>query len=158
RLKGEVAEYIGSRRSVEPDSIGGYYAGQRAIYEASILSNLMEKKYGDRIDRRAHHHDLVLKAFDESLARLKPDHVDILICPHGANSLEEVTQFPEMFEAFEKLRKQGKAGHFGVSAHSDPGRVLEGVVKAGVYSMAMVAYNVVNHAYVDSGLDAAHRA
>src|SRR5689334_11153 len=45
RLKAEVAEYIRSRRAVESDSMGGYYAGQRAVYEASILSNAMEKKY-----------------------------------------------------------------------------------------------------------------
>src|SRR5262245_21384026 len=84
RLKGEAAEYIKSRRGVESDHIGGYYAGQRNVYEASILSNFMEKKYGDRIDRRAHHHDLILSAFEESLKRLKTDHVDILVCPHGA--------------------------------------------------------------------------
>jgi aryl-alcohol dehydrogenase-like predicted oxidoreductase len=158
RLKGEAAEIIRERRALEPDYLGGYYPGQRQVYEASILSNVMEKKYGGRIDRRAQHHDLILTALDESLARLKTDHVDILFCPHGANSLMEVTAYPEMFEAFEKLRKQGKVRHFGVSAHSDPAAVLEGAVKAGVYSMAMVAYNVVNHEYVDKALDTAHAA
>jgi aryl-alcohol dehydrogenase-like predicted oxidoreductase len=158
RLKAEAAEVMTARRALNPDYMGGYYQGQRRVYEASILSNVMEKKYGGRIDRRAHHHDLILTAFDQSLSRLKTDHVDILICPHGANSLEEVTEFPEMFEAFEKLRKQGKVRHFGVSAHSDPARVLEGVVKAGVYSMAMVAYNIMNHEYVDQALDGARKA
>jgi aryl-alcohol dehydrogenase-like predicted oxidoreductase len=158
RLQGEAAEIIRARHGVEADYIGGYYPGQRRIYEASILSNVMEKEYGDRIDRRANYHDLILTAFEESLARLKTDHVDILVCPHGANSFEEVTQFPEMFEALEKLRKQGKVRHFGVSAHSDPAGVLEGVAKAGVYSMAMVAYNIVNHEFVDKALDTAMRA
>ena len=158
RLKGEADEFMRERRALEPDSMGGYFRGQRAAYEASILSNVMEKKYGGRIDRRAHHHDLILKALDESLGRLQTDHVDILFCPHGANSYMEVTAFPEMFEAFEKLRKQGKVRHFGVSAHSDPASVLEGAVKAGVYSMAMVAYNVVNHEFVDKALDTAHAA
>ena len=60
RLKGEAAEVMTARRALEPDYIGGYYSGQRGIYESSILSNVMEKKYGDRIDRRAHHHDLIL--------------------------------------------------------------------------------------------------
>jgi aryl-alcohol dehydrogenase-like predicted oxidoreductase len=158
RLKGEAEEIIRSRRGVEPDYMGGYFRGQRSVYEASILSNVMEKKYGLRIDRRANHHDLILTALDESLARLKTDHVDILFCPHGANSYMEVTAFPEMFEAFEKLRKAGKVRHFGVSAHSDPAAVLEGAVKSGVYSMAMVAYNVVNHEFVDKALDIAHAA
>ena len=158
RLKAEAAEVMTARRALNPDYMGGYFQGQRRVYEASILSNVMEKKYGGRIDRRAHHHDLILTELDHSLSRLKTDHVDILICPHGANSLEEVTEFPEMFEAFEKLRKQGKVRHFGVSAHSDPARVLEGVAKGGVYSMAMVAYNIMNHEYVDKALDAAQQA
>ena len=158
RLKAEAAEVMRGRRALEPDYMGGYFAGQRSVYEASILSNVMEKKYGGRIDRRASHHDLILTALDESLKRLRTDHVDILFCPHGANSYMEVTAFPEMFEAFEKLRKQGKVRHFGVSAHSDPAAVLEGAVKSGVYSMAMVAYNVVNHEFVDKALDAAHAA
>lgn len=158
RLKAEATEIMRDRRALEPDYMGGYFSGQRAVYEASILSNVMEKKYGGRIDRRAHHHDLILKSLDESLSRLKTDHVDILFCPHGANSSMEVTAFPEMFEAFEKLRKTGKVRHFGVSAHSDPAAVLEGAVKSGVYSMAMVAYNVVNHEFVNKALDTAHAA
>jgi predicted aldo/keto reductase-like oxidoreductase len=36
--------------------------------------------------------------------------------------------------------------------------VLRGCVDAGVYSVAMVAYNVINHRYVDSALDRAHEA
>jgi predicted aldo/keto reductase-like oxidoreductase len=158
RLKSEAAETMRARGALEPDYFGGYYPGQRRVYEASVLSNVMEKKYGHRIDRRAAYHDTVLRAADDALARLQTDHVDIFICPHGANSAEEVTRFPEMFEALEKLRKQGKARYFGVTAHSDPAAVLEGAARSGVYSMAMVAYNIINHAYVDKALDVAARA
>lgn len=158
RLQSEAAEVMRERRALEPENIVGYFPGQRASYEASILSNVMEKKYGGRIDRRAAHYDLILKALDESLSRLGTDHVDILMCPHGANSVEEVTGFPEMFEAFEKLRKQGKVRHFGVSSHTDPAAVLRGLVKTRVYSAAMVAYNIANHEYVDPALEAAVQA
>jgi predicted aldo/keto reductase-like oxidoreductase len=79
------------------------------------------------------------------------------MCPHAANSYDE-TQFPEIFEAFEVIKKAGKARHLGVSGHSDPGGVLQGAAESGEYSVAMVAYNIVNGRYMQEALDAAQKA
>lgn len=158
RLMGEAQERIRARQADAPDYYCGYFAGQRRQLEASALSNAMSKRYGDRIDRRREYHDLIIRSIDESLKRLGTDHVDIMMCPHGANSREEVTGFPEILEAFETLRKQGKVHHLGVSAHTDPAGVLEGAVAAKLYSVAMIAYNVVNHGYVDQAIDKAAAA
>jgi predicted aldo/keto reductase-like oxidoreductase len=79
------------------------------------------------------------------------------MCPHGASSRAE-TQVPEIHETFERLREQGKVRALGVSAHNDPAGVLRGAIASGVYSVAMVAYNVVNHARVAPALAEAKAA
>jgi len=80
------------------------------------------------------------------------------MCPHGASTPHEVLDHPEIFEAFEVLRKQGKARYFGVSAHTDPAGILDAAVKAKVYSAAMVAFNIVNRRFVERSLARAHGA
>ena len=79
------------------------------------------------------------------------------MCPHGANTPYELLNYPEIAEAFEILKKAGKVRHLGVSSHSDPGGVLEAAVKAKIYSVAMVAYNVVNHRHVDRAIELAYQ-
>jgi aryl-alcohol dehydrogenase-like predicted oxidoreductase len=109
----------------------------------------MEKEYGDRIDRSELHRNTIIKSVDESLSRLGTDHLDILMCPHGASSPEELAH-PEMFEAIDSLKKSGKIRHLGVSSHSDPAGVLTAAVDSRKYSVAMVAYNVTNHGFMDN--------
>ena len=158
RLQGLAKEELERRQALAPDYYGNYFPAQSVELEASALSNVMAAQYGHKIDRRKNYHDLILKSVDESLARLGTDHLDLLMCPHGACTPYELLNHPEIFEAFEKLKKAGKARAFGVSAHNDPGGILEAAVKAKMYSAAMVAYNIVNHGYVDRALEAAHKA
>ena len=80
----------------------------------------------------------MLESVESSLKALGTDYLDLLMVPHAANSAYEVTQFEEVFEAFERLKASGKVRHLAFSAHSDPGGVLEGAVKAGHYSAGMV--------------------
>jgi len=158
KVQSKVSEELERRKALDPDHICHYFGGQENALRASLLSNAMERKYGDRVDRPSEYRDRLLASVDSSLRALGTDYLDLLMVPHGANSAYEVTAFPEIFEAFETLRKAGKVRHFGLSAHSDPGGVLEGAVESGQYSAAMVAYNIVNHSYVDAALDRAQAA
>lgn len=158
KVQSKVSEELERRKALDPDHICHYFGGQEDALRASLLSNAMERKYGDRVDRPSEYRDRLLASVDSSLRALGTDYLDLLMVPHGANSAYEVTAFPEIFEAFETLRKAGKVRHLGLSAHSDPGGVLEGAVESGQYSAAMVAYNVVNHSYVDAALDRAQAA
>ncbi|MYB54489.1 MAG: aldo/keto reductase, partial [Acidobacteriia bacterium] len=158
KVQSKVSEELERRKALDPDHICHYFGGQEDALRASLLSNAMERKYGDRVDRPSEYRDRLLASVDSSLRALGTDYLDLLMVPHGANSAYEVTAFPEIFEAFETLRKAGKVRHFGLSAHSDPGGVLEGAVESGQYSAAMVAYNIVNHSYVDAALDRAQAA
>jgi aryl-alcohol dehydrogenase-like predicted oxidoreductase len=158
RLRGLAQEEIERRQTDAPEYLGGYFASQLPEMRASALANVMEKQYGHKVDRRKNYHDIILKSVDETLARLGTDHLDLLMCPHGASTPHELTGHPEILEAFEKVRRAGKARYLGVSAHNDPAGILEAAVKAKVFSVAMVAYNVANARWVEPALEAAHKA
>jgi len=152
----EASEDIEKRRATLPNYMGNYFEGQFRQIEEETLSDVMERKYGSKIDRRATYIETILKSVDESLKRLGSDHVDILMCPHGASSYAE-TQIPEVYEAYEQLKKAGKVRFLGVTAHNDPAGVLRGAVASGVYSLAMVAYNFVNRQYVEPVIEEAKK-
>ncbi|MCC7146235.1 MAG: aldo/keto reductase [Phycisphaeraceae bacterium] len=70
-----------------------------------------------------------LQDFDDSLARLKLDHVDLLSV-HGVNTRDLMTWTLRpggCFEAAQKLRRQGKARFVGFSTHAPLDVILDGV-------------------------------
>jgi aryl-alcohol dehydrogenase-like predicted oxidoreductase len=149
-------EDLEQRGATLPNYIGTYFDAQYRDAVEGAVANVMEKKYGSKIDRRETYMGTIFRSVEGSLTRLKTDHVDLLMCPHAATSAQEV-QIPEIFEAFEKLRQQGKVRFLGVTAHTDPAGVLKSAVNSGVYSAAMVAFNVVNRHYLEPVVEEAHR-
>jgi aryl-alcohol dehydrogenase-like predicted oxidoreductase len=158
RIRTAAKDEVERRKADAPDYFIGYFGGQAAELERVSLANVMEKEFGRRIDRGKNYRQLILDSLDQSLKRLGTDHVDLLSCPHGASSPYELLNFPEIFEAFEILKKAGKVRYLSVSAHTDPAGVLEAAVKSKMYSSAMVAYNIVNRGYVDAALEQARKA
>ncbi len=154
----QVEDELARRGVLERDNIGMYHDGQPGQVRAAELANQMAKRYGDRIDRRKNYYQLILDSIDASLQRLGVEYLDVMTCPHGASTPHEVLAHPEIFGAFEKLKKAGKVRHLSVSAHNDPAGILEGAIEAKVYSMAMVAYNIVNHRFVDAAIKKAKKA
>ncbi len=158
RLKGLALEEIARRKADAPEYFIDYFNGQRGELDAAALANVMAAKYGDKIDRDKNYKQIILNSVDQSLTKLGTDHLDLLMCPHGGNTPYEILNHPEIFEAFETLKKAGKVRHLGLSSHTDPGGVLEAAVKAKVYSAAMVAFNMVNAPYVAPAIAAAKKA
>ena len=152
----EASEDIGSRRVTVPNYFGNYFNGQIRQVEEVALANAMEKRYSAKIDRPRVYIETIVRSIEDSLRRLHTDHVDLMMCPHGAASGAEV-RIPEIHEAFEKLRQQGKVRYLGVSAHNDPAGVLRAAIETAVYSVAMVAYNIMNRQYVEPVIEEAHR-
>lgn len=155
KLRNLATENIEAKGAADPEYLVSYFGSQKQELEATALSNVMEKKYGREIDRSKNYKQLILESADQSLARLGTDHLDILMCPHGASSAEELVNYPEIFEAFEILKKAGKVRRLGVSSHSDPAGVLQAAVQSQQYSAAMVACNIVNHPRMSSALQLA---
>jgi predicted aldo/keto reductase-like oxidoreductase len=152
----EVDEDITQRRIFAPAYFGNYYHGQLRQAEASALSNAMEKRYGAKLDKRQTYIATIYQSVEESLQRLKTDHLDVLMCPHGATSPAEA-QIPEVFEAFERLKQQGKVRFLGISTHTDPAGVLKAAIESGVYAMAMIAYTFMDREMVEPVIEEAHR-
>jgi len=152
----EVSEDIERRRVTVPNYFGNYFNGQIRQVEEAALANAMEKKYGAKIDRPRVYVKTIIDSLEGSLKRLQTDHVDLMMCPHACSSPAEV-QIHEIYEAFELLRKQGKVRYLGVSAHNDPAGVLKAAIETRVYSLAMVACNILNWHYVAPVVEEAYK-
>ncbi len=152
----EVSEDIERRRVTVPNYFGNYFNGQIRQVEEAALANAMEKNYGAKIDRPRVYVKTIIDSLEGSLKRLQTDHVDLMMCPHACSSPAEV-QIHEIYEAFELLRKQGKVRYLGVSAHNDPAGVLKAAMRTGVYSLAMVACNILNWHYVAPVVEEAYK-
>ncbi|MGI8784635.1 MAG: aldo/keto reductase [Acidobacteriota bacterium] len=155
RLKGKAADEIARRQADAPDYFCNYFNSQRGELDAAALANVMEKEYGRRVDRKANYRKVIVDSVEQSLARLGTDHVDFMMCPHGASTPHELQNYPEIFEAYESLRKAGKVRYLGVTAHTDPAGILEAASQNKSYSIAMIAYNIVNQNYVAAALEKA---
>ncbi|MGH8245275.1 MAG: aldo/keto reductase [Gammaproteobacteria bacterium] len=155
-IRRQAEEDLALRHVKDPDYFCNYFDAQWGEVERAAIANAMDKRYGSRIDKKKEYLGLILQSVDESLRRLRTDYLDVLLCPHGANTPQEM-KVEEIFEAFERLKKAGKVRHLGFSSHSDPGGTLEAAVESGMYSMGMVAYNIINHRYVDRALAAAKK-
>ncbi len=161
------AEQEGFRRKAEelvaqgdlenPDYLGPYFTGQGGGLRNAIIANLVSEKYRDKFDSQKGIKQYIFDSVDKSLSALGTDHVDCVLM-RGIETPFEVKNTPEVFEAFEVLKKQGKARFLGFSAHSDPAGVLDAAIDTGVYSMGMIAYHFLNHKWVNPVLEKAKKA
>lgn len=143
KIRNEAERLIADRRVKESRYLGGYGTWQITEIDKAYFSNVMEKYYGDKIDRRKEYYSRIIDSVEGSLKRLKTDYLDLFMCPHGANSPEELV-IPEIHEALGKLKSDGKIRAAGLSCHTDPGGVLIKAVEHGGYDAVMIAYSVVN--------------
>jgi aryl-alcohol dehydrogenase-like predicted oxidoreductase len=146
------AEEIIERRGVKkPGYFLTYFPGQPNSYDPSYLRIAMMPEYRDQAEDNPKLRDTIVESLEGSLRRLGTDHVDILMCPHGADAPEDLDS-PAILEAFGQLRQQGKVRFLGVTSHNDPAGVLRAAADAGHYDLVMMAYNVVNGGYVDEAI------
>jgi aryl-alcohol dehydrogenase-like predicted oxidoreductase len=143
KIDTEIEDLIARRNIKDSQYLGRYGTWQQTEITRAYLSNVMEKHYGEKINRRAEYYDRIIKSAEESLKKLNTDYLDLYMCPHGANSPEEVL-IPETYEALQKLKQEGKIRAFGLSAHTDPASVLYTAINTGFYDAVMIAYSVTN--------------
>jgi aryl-alcohol dehydrogenase-like predicted oxidoreductase len=128
-----------------------YWPGQERSMDGTYLSNAMAQDYAHQVDASKGFKDFIRKSLEGSLERTGQKYFDILMCPHGADSPEEV-QVPEIFETIEELKKEGLIRFLGVSTHNDPAGVLKAATKTGKYDLVMCAYNVINGGYMHDAI------
>jgi aryl-alcohol dehydrogenase-like predicted oxidoreductase len=132
-----------------------YWPNQEKSMDKCFISNAMVEDYGHLVDGSKAHQEKIKSSVEGSLKRAKTDHFDILMCPHGANSREEV-MIPETFQTFSELKKEGKVRFLGLSTHNDPAGVLDAAVESGTYDLVMCAYNIINGGYLEASIKRAH--
>jgi predicted aldo/keto reductase-like oxidoreductase len=85
----------------------------------------------------------VIAAVEASLQRLQIDYLDLAHI-HACNSIERLTN-PNIHEAFDRLKEQGKLRFLGVSSHTPQlEKVMRHAVDSGRFDVIMVAYNFKN--------------
>lgn len=82
----------------------------------------------------------IIGAVESSLRRLQTDYVD-LIHIHSCDRLDRLMA-PNIHEAFDRLRSQGKARFLGVSSHSpNLEEVANAAIESGRFDVIMLAYH-----------------
>jgi aryl-alcohol dehydrogenase-like predicted oxidoreductase len=82
----------------------------------------------------------VIEAVEGSLKRLQTDHVD-LIHVHACDSVNRLLA-PNIHEAFDRLKEQGKARFLGVSTHTpNLEQVANAAIDCGRFDVMMLAYH-----------------
>jgi predicted aldo/keto reductase-like oxidoreductase len=156
-IRNRVAEEIERRGLENPDYLGPYFMGQAGALRSAMIANVLCEKYRDKIDSQKEYKQYMFNSVEGSLKALGTDHVDCILM-RGVETPYEIKNTPEVFEAFEQMKKQGKVRFLGFSAHTDPAGCLEAAIDTGVYSMALVAYHFLNHKWVGPMLEKAKKA
>ena len=157
KIGAQADEEIKSKKLNEPDYLGPYFTGQEGGMRSAIISNILSQKYADKVDAQKVYKQYILDSVDESLKELETDHLDCCLM-RGVETPYEITHTTEVFEAFEILKKAGKARFLGFSAHSDPAGVLDAAIDTGQYSLGLFAYHFMNSKRVDPVIEKAKKA
>jgi predicted aldo/keto reductase-like oxidoreductase len=153
----KAAELVAQKDLENPEYLGPYFNGQASGMRNHMIANLLSEKYREKFDSQKELKQFIIDSLEKSLTSFGTDHVDCLLM-RGIETPFEVKNTPEVFEAFEILKKQGKCRFLGFSAHSDPAGVLDAAIDTGVYSMGMIAYHFLNHQRVNPVLEKAKKA
>jgi hypothetical protein len=82
----------------------------------------------------------IIEAVEQSLTRLKTDHVD-LVHIHSCDRVDRLMA-PNIHEAFDRLKEQGKARFLGVSTHTpNLEEVANTAIDSGRFDVMMLAYH-----------------
>jgi len=80
-----------------------------------------------------------LDRLDISLKRLKMDYVDLLYV-HAVADRDSVL-FPELLEAVQQAKKEGKAKHVGVSTHKNEPAVIRAAIESNIFEVVLASIN-----------------
>lgn len=147
----KAKEAIVERRVEQPGYFMSYWPTHVNAFDGSYLSHVMMKDYGHKVEGSGAFRKAIVASVDESLKRVGTDYFDILHCPHGASSAEEV-QNEEVFETIDYLKRQGKIRFFGVSTHNDPAGVITAAANSGKYDVVMASYNIINGGFLEASI------
>ncbi|MBB6431700.1 aldo/keto reductase [Algisphaera agarilytica] len=133
-----------------------YFKGQEGPFDGTYRVNAM-KQLGYNAGSKKQFKDKMYEILEASMKRTTVDHYDVLFCPHSVESPEAFDD-EALLEGMAELKKSGKARSLAFSAHNDAGANLTAAVGTGVYDVAMIGYNIVNHLALDPVIEQAAEA
>ncbi|MEO0793590.1 MAG: aldo/keto reductase [Verrucomicrobiota bacterium] len=148
-LKSELSELMKARRVLKPGYHMNFFDGQENQFEKSYYRHLLLRDYGYRNGWKKKIKEHSRKLLQDSLNRLKTDHVDVLFCPHGI-SMPDLMEDGLVREIFEDFKQEGLIRASAVSFHNDVAANLSKAIDVGYYDVVMFAYNIANHAALES--------
>jgi len=83
--------------------------------------------------------EMFMERFEQSMARLKMDYVDILYL-HDVTTVDQI-RVPEIQDAFRELKDKGKIQHAGFSTHRNMTEVIREAMKTDIWEVVLTAYN-----------------
>lgn len=132
----------------KPEYFMIYWPGQQQQLDGTFLSDAMKDEYGDKVERNPELKKAIINSVEGSLKRVGTDYFDVLHCPHAAATSEEIRN-PIIIETFNELKKQGKVRFLGFSSHHGMAELLKTSMELDNFDVVMLAYNVINHAFLD---------
>ncbi len=147
----KAKDAIAENRVEQPGYFMSFWPTHVNAFDGAYMSNVMMKDYGHKVEGSVEFRKAIVESLEESLKRIGTDYFDILLCPHGASSAEEV-QNEEMLETVDYLKKQGKIRFFGVSTHNDAAGVITAATNTGKYDMVMASYNIINGGFLEESI------
>ncbi|NOZ20838.1 MAG: aldo/keto reductase [Planctomycetes bacterium] len=104
---------------------------------------MLDQMFGSKLSKP----DLVAaieKSLEESLTRLKTDHVDVLFLPHGLDSPDHA-RYEDVHEGWAKIKKSGKARFLGAPNHTHTVATYDACIETGIYDVLMPCYCPLNY-------------
>lgn len=132
-----------------PEYFMVYWPGQQKQMDGSFISDAMKDEFGEKVERSPELKKAIVTSVEESLKRAGTEYFDILHCPHAAATPEEIRN-PLIIETFNELKKQGKVRFLGFTSHHGMAELLTTAMELGYFDVVMLAYNVINHAFLDN--------
>ncbi|MEW6359163.1 MAG: aldo/keto reductase [Planctomycetota bacterium] len=171
-LTTKVSPYRGARMKMLRDLQGSISAAEKAEFDKKVMAaaiaagakedeikargnnqskrvfgqmqgKLLDAQYGAKLDK-AELIAAIEQSLEESLTRLKTDHVDVLFLPHGLDSPDHA-RYADVHEAWAKIKKAGKARFLGAPNHTDTVATYEACIETGLYDILMPCYCPLNY-------------
>jgi predicted aldo/keto reductase-like oxidoreductase len=134
------------------DTAHGYQGGNNETMLGDVFKSFPRTSYviatkvsADDVDRQtgelgpgATKKSLISK-FELSLRRLQMNYVDILYL-HGISN-RNTALAPQMIEALNDLKKQGKVRYVGMSTHKNEPEVIQAAIDSNFYDVVLTAFN-----------------
>jgi uncharacterized protein len=136
------------------DTARGYQGGNNERMVGAALKARRKQVY---ISSKSHARDKAeaIQNLETSLRTLGTDYLDIWYL-HGASSADDLT--PDLLEAQQAAKKDGKIRFTGVSTHSGQASVIDGAIRCGKIDVVLLAYNFTMDPAIEAALEKAKNA